>query len=208
MSIPLGRHPQHPSLQHTLRKAAPFKLRTPCPINQVNLTDHTSQSLTIRRQGDTATKGVHSPGLASPYPSSGVGASVGKILMTLHLIVPALTPPEGQNPISRVPGSLAPRPNLTKPVSLPTRDAPPDLSTTKGKLCVAWHGIELVLQKAEKLLEGTPFKTPVAALNVLVDIKNVHCHSWHVKIMSDPSPRLLQTIVARSKTVLTRLFGV
>ena len=36
---------------------------------------------------------------------------------------------------------------------------------------MAWHGIEQVLQKAEKLLDGTPFKTPVAALNVLIQVK-------------------------------------
>ena len=121
--------------------------------------------------------------------------------MILHLIALALTPAEGQNPICPVPGSQAPRPNLTTPGS------PPGLSTMKDKLRVAWHGTELVLQKAENLLVGTSFKTPVAALNVLIDVKNVHCHSWHPKMSVDPFPRLLQIIGTRSKTVLTRLFG-
>ena len=152
---------------------------------------------------------MHPSRLASPSPSSGVGTSVRKIPMILHLIVPALTPAEGQNPIGRVPGSLAPRSDLTMPESPPTtrRDVLPDFSTTKGQLRVAWHGIELVLQKAEKLLGGTPFKTPIAALNVLIDVKNVYCHSWLPKMSVDPPPRLLQTIGTRSETVLTRLFG-
>ncbi|KAH0579473.1 hypothetical protein H2248_002332 [Termitomyces sp. 'cryptogamus'] len=36
----------------------------------------------------------------------------------------------------------------------------------------AWHGMQMLLKIAEKLLEGTPFKTPIAALNVLIDLGN------------------------------------
>ncbi|KNZ78071.1 hypothetical protein J132_02261 [Termitomyces sp. J132] len=36
----------------------------------------------------------------------------------------------------------------------------------------AWHGMQMLLKMAEKLLEGTPFKTPIAAFNVLIDLGN------------------------------------
>jgi hypothetical protein len=37
----------------------------------------------------------------------------------------------------------------------------------------AWHGVEQLLKKAEKSLSGTPFQTPFAAVNVLIDLGNV-----------------------------------
>ncbi|KAG5733032.1 hypothetical protein E4T56_gene3575 [Termitomyces sp. T112] len=36
----------------------------------------------------------------------------------------------------------------------------------------AWHGMQMLLKMAEKLLEGTPLKTPIAAFNVLIDLGN------------------------------------
>ena len=111
-----------------------------------------------------------------PNPS-GVGTIVGNISIISYLIVLALTPVEGQGPVGRATGSPTPHSNLTTLVSPLAGDAAQGLSTTKGKLVVAWHGIEQVLRKAEKCLEGTPFKTPVAVLNVLIEVKNVRCHS-------------------------------
>ncbi|KAG5340258.1 hypothetical protein C0989_002360 [Termitomyces sp. Mn162] len=36
----------------------------------------------------------------------------------------------------------------------------------------AWHGMEMLLKMAEKLLEGTPFNAPIAVFNVLIDLEN------------------------------------
>ncbi|KAG5334880.1 hypothetical protein C0989_002720 [Termitomyces sp. Mn162] len=36
----------------------------------------------------------------------------------------------------------------------------------------AWHGMQMVLKQVEKVLEGTPVKTPIAAVNVLIDLGN------------------------------------
>ncbi|KAG5332144.1 hypothetical protein C0989_007141, partial [Termitomyces sp. Mn162] len=36
----------------------------------------------------------------------------------------------------------------------------------------AWHGMQMVLKKVEKVLEGTPVKTHIAAVNVLIDLGN------------------------------------
>ena len=46
-------------------------------------------------------------------------------------------------------------------------------SKVKRNIKFDWHGIEQVLQKSEKFLDGTPFKTPIAVLNTLIDIANV-----------------------------------
>ncbi|KAH0579479.1 hypothetical protein H2248_002338 [Termitomyces sp. 'cryptogamus'] len=36
----------------------------------------------------------------------------------------------------------------------------------------AWHGMQILLKMAEKVLEGTPGKAPIAAFNVLIDLGN------------------------------------
>ncbi|KAG5331634.1 hypothetical protein C0989_007829, partial [Termitomyces sp. Mn162] len=36
----------------------------------------------------------------------------------------------------------------------------------------AWHGMQMLLKMVEKLLEGTPFNTPIATVNVLIDLGN------------------------------------
>jgi len=46
-------------------------------------------------------------------------------------------------------------------------------STKKDNLKTAWHGVELLLKKVEKLLAGTQFQTPFAAVNVLIELGNV-----------------------------------
>ena len=124
-----------------------------------------------------------------PNPS-GVGTSVGNISMISYLIVLVLTPAKGHGPIGRASGPPTPH------------------SNPQGKILVSWHGIEQVLRKAERCLEGTPFKMPVAVLNTLIEVKNVRCHSQNPITYVDPTPRLLQTIGTRSKTILTRLFDV
>ncbi|KNZ78084.1 hypothetical protein J132_02274 [Termitomyces sp. J132] len=36
----------------------------------------------------------------------------------------------------------------------------------------AWHGMQMLLKMAEKLLEGTPFNAPIAVFNVLIGLEN------------------------------------
>ena len=43
-------------------------------------------------------------------------------------------------------------------------------------LKTTWHGIELLLKKAEVCLDGTPAKAPVAFVNALIAIKNVYIY--------------------------------
>ena len=38
---------------------------------------------------------------------------------------------------------------------------------------MAWHGVEWLLQKAEKLTTGTPARTPIAVVNILIELGNV-----------------------------------
>ncbi|KIM40859.1 hypothetical protein M413DRAFT_72500 [Hebeloma cylindrosporum] len=43
---------------------------------------------------------------------------------------------------------------------------------SKSKFALAWQGMELLLKKVERCLDGTPAKGPVAAINALIDLKN------------------------------------
>lgn len=52
------------------------------------------------------------------------------------------------------------QPNMEKP------------SKMKRNIKLAWHGIEQLLQRTEKFLDGTPFGTPIAVLNTVIDIAN------------------------------------
>jgi len=38
---------------------------------------------------------------------------------------------------------------------------------------MAWHGVEMLLKKAERPLAGTPFQTPFAVVNVFIELGNV-----------------------------------
>ena len=53
----------------------------------------------------------------------------------------------------------------------------PQMQGSKSKLALAWQGVELLLKKVEKCLDGTPAKGPVAAINALIELKNVRCQS-------------------------------
>ena len=55
----------------------------------------------------------------------------------------------------------------------PNKETVEKPSKMKRNIKLAWHGIEQLLQRTEKFLSGTPFKTPVAVLNTLIDIANV-----------------------------------
>ena len=45
-------------------------------------------------------------------------------------------------------------------------------SKVKRNIKIAWQGIEQLLLRSEKFLDGTPFKTPVAVLNTVIGIAN------------------------------------
>ena len=38
---------------------------------------------------------------------------------------------------------------------------------------MAWHGVESLLQKAERSTAGTPFQSPIAIVNILIELGNV-----------------------------------
>ncbi|KAG6844671.1 hypothetical protein H0H87_004903 [Tephrocybe sp. NHM501043] len=42
----------------------------------------------------------------------------------------------------------------------------------KSGLITAWSGTQMLLSRVEGLLDGTPFKTPVAAVNILIKLGN------------------------------------
>ena len=46
-------------------------------------------------------------------------------------------------------------------------------SKVKENFVTAWNGFTLLSKKLESFLDGTPFKTPLAVFNVLVDIGEV-----------------------------------
>ncbi|KAG5716403.1 hypothetical protein E4T56_gene2461 [Termitomyces sp. T112] len=48
----------------------------------------------------------------------------------------------------------------------------PQMNLTGTDNGQAWHGMQMLLKMSEKVLEGTPFKTPIAAFNVLIDLGN------------------------------------
>ena len=56
------------------------------------------------------------------------------------------------------------------PEPQPNKETVEKPSKVKRNIKLAWHGIEQLLQRTEKFLDGTPFKTPVAVLNTLIDI--------------------------------------
>jgi hypothetical protein len=47
---------------------------------------------------------------------------------------------------------------------------------------MAWHGVESLLQKAERSAAGTPFQSPFAIANVLIELGNV-CSSLTLHAM-------------------------
>ena len=49
----------------------------------------------------------------------------------------------------------------------------PAYNPIKDNLRTAWHGVESLLQMASKVLSGTPFQTPLAAVVVLIELGNV-----------------------------------
>lgn len=71
-------------------------------------------------------------------------------------------------------------------------------STAKDVLVVAWTGMEMLLKKVERCLDGTLAKPPVAAINALIDIKNVRCESQCATSLLNLCIRRLETTRAPS----------
>ncbi|KAF9007675.1 WD40 repeat-like protein [Hymenopellis radicata] len=69
----------------------------------------------------------------------------------------------------------------------------------KGTAKVTWSGIEMLLKGAEKFLEGTPFSTPVAVINTLVEV--IHNVSDNREDMCD----MISQIQKRLETINTAL---
>ena len=57
----------------------------------------------------------------------------------------------------------------------------------------------MLLKKVEGCLDGTLAKTPVAAINALIDIKNVHCQSQSTVSLLNICIRPLETTRAPPK---------
>jgi hypothetical protein len=52
-------------------------------------------------------------------------------------------------------------------------------STIKENLGIAWHGVQSLLQKAERSAAGTPAQGPIAIVNVLIELGNVCPLTFH-----------------------------
>ena len=59
---------------------------------------------------------------------------------------------------------------------------------------MAWRGVESLLQKAERVTAGTPFRTPIAIVNVLIELGNVSPSITLHATFADNCPRLLLTV--------------
>ena len=46
-------------------------------------------------------------------------------------------------------------------------------SKAKEILRTTWHGLQYLFKSVEGCLDGTPFKTPIAAINVVIELGNV-----------------------------------
>ncbi|KAF9029837.1 hypothetical protein BDZ89DRAFT_1065133, partial [Hymenopellis radicata] len=65
----------------------------------------------------------------------------------------------------------------------------------KGTAKVTWTGLEMMLKKAEKCLDGTPFKSPVAAINALVALfHDVGNRTEDMRDMISQTEKRLETI--------------
>ncbi|KAG6887983.1 hypothetical protein C0992_010011 [Termitomyces sp. T32_za158] len=58
---------------------------------------------------------------------------------------------------------------------VPSDQAPARVSSVgqeNSGMKIAWHGVQMLLKKFEKVLDGTPLKSPVNAVNILIDLGN------------------------------------
>ena len=65
---------------------------------------------------------------------------------------------------------------------------------------MAWHGVEALLRKAERSVAGTPFQSPIAIVNVLIELGNA-CSSLTLDAMfADIPHRPLSKTMTHCKT--------
>ena len=67
---------------------------------------------------------------------------------------------------------------------------PIENSKAKEILRTTWHGLQYLLKNVEGCLDGTPFKTPITAINVVIEVGNV-CSSLVDASSADKYHRLL-----------------
>ncbi|KAG6826708.1 hypothetical protein H0H92_014784 [Tricholoma furcatifolium] len=77
----------------------------------------------------------------------------------------------------------------------------PSASKAKEVLDTAWHGFTMLLGKVEGLLAGTPFKTPVVAVNVLIQLEKA------VNDNKDSLGEQMDRLKTRLKIVESALIG-
>ena len=61
-------------------------------------------------------------------------------------------------------------------------------------LRTVWHGVESLLQRVERLTAGTPFRTPIAIVDVLIELGNVCLSPTLHATFADSCPRPLLTV--------------
>jgi hypothetical protein len=120
--------------------------------------------------------------------SAGIAVGIGKIPLTSRLMANPLTRvPQGYDHIHVTTSPTAHSDIRTSAVLHSTArpaNSPARNSSAKDRLRTALHGVEQLLQKVGRCLDGTPFKAPISALHVLIEVANVHCHlptSQHIQ---------------------------
>jgi hypothetical protein len=94
---------------------------------------------------------------------------------TLASTIPPKTPQD--NPISDASGTLV------FPAIIGIIEGLLGISKTEEYLSLARGGLKLFLHKLESFLEGTPFKVPVAVINVLIDLAEVCSSSTLIELL-------------------------
>jgi len=105
--------------------------------------------------------------------SAGVATGLGRIPLTSRLMAKILTlVPQSHDRIGVTTSPTAHSDLTTLAVLHSTArlaNSPTQNSSAKARLRTAWHGVEQLLQKAGRCLDGAPFKAPIGVLNVLID---------------------------------------
>ncbi|KAG6874715.1 hypothetical protein C0992_006903 [Termitomyces sp. T32_za158] len=110
-------------------------------------------------------KKLFSPGSRSPSPAP-PGDSADD------------TGPQRMEAISATPSNITPasaNDNLSRGTDVPINQTPAGVSSVgqeNSGMKIAWHGVQMLLQKFGKVLDGTPLKNPVNAVNILIDLGN------------------------------------
>ncbi|KAG5642551.1 hypothetical protein DXG03_002564 [Asterophora parasitica] len=87
-----------------------------------------------------------------------------------------MTAVQDQGPQVDVPAPASESSNLVSPELLLPASPPvdtPHTSAAKETVRTVWKGAKLLLAKAERFLEGTPFQAPIGILNVLFEVGDV-----------------------------------